>query len=230
MRWVVEFLLIISVAVCTYAGQPVTKSLSVKNEGYYKAGAKYPQFQERTRLAREVNNAIVKWARKEQRRFVNACKKTFENLGKPITPYEYKADYVVMYSDSSRLISIQFEVYEYTGGAHGNFAYTVFNMGWVKGKAKLLKLADFFAADTTYRKHLAVTLLEKLKEDDRAAFARDGSVTSLTNDQLELFVVQPDGLLFLFNRYDVGPWSSGAIQVKLTVEELGEGFRAGMVK
>ncbi len=229
MRWVVQVLLITSVAVCAYAGQPVTKSLSIKREGYYKAEATYPQFQERTRFARHVNNTVVNWARKEQRRFINACKKAIGEIGKPIAPYEYKADYVVMYSDSLRLISVKFEVYEYTGGAHGNFAYTVFNMGRVKGKVKQLRLADFFAADTTYRTQLAETLLAKLREDDRATVVRDGTVKNLTNDHLELFVVQPDGLLFLFNPYDVGPWSSGAIQVKLSVEELGEGFNRKMI-
>lgn len=212
-----------------FSGEPVAKTLKLTREKYYNAVVVYPQFQERTGLAREVNNTIVRWARKDQSRFINQCKKTFETLGQPIAPYDYKADYVVMHSDSARLISVKFEVYEYTGGAHGNLAYVVFNMGRAKGKVQQMMLDDFFEGDTAYRKQVADLLLSKLKQDEGATFVRDGTVDSLTNDQLNRFVVQPDGLLFLFNPYDVGPWSSGAIQVKLRVEELGEGFKRKMI-
>lgn len=221
--------LILCASLQAFPREPIAKTLKLTKEKYYNAIVTYPQFQDRTRLAREVNKTIVRWARKDQSRFINQCKKTFESLGQPIAPYEYKADYVVMHSDSARLISVKFEVHEYTGGAHGNFSFVVFNMGRVKGKVQRLMLGDFFESDTTYRKRVADLLLAKLKQDEGALFVRDGTVDSLTNDQLNLFVVQPDGLVFLFNPYDVGPWSSGAIQVKLTVEELGEGLNKKMI-
>ncbi len=205
------------------------QTLKSSKQGYYKAVATYPKFSERTKVARETNGLILRWIRKEQQRFVKEARKTQESLGMPTAPYHHAIDYVVRHADTMALISVQCEVYQYTGGAHGNSAFVVFNVGIVDGKARRVTLADFFGSDTSYSLWISDTLLSRLKQDDRATFIREGTVRTLTKDQLELFVVQEDGLLFLFNRYDVGPYSAGTFSVKLTLAELGENFNRSLI-
>ncbi len=209
------------------AAKPQT--LKSGQQGYYNVAATYPKFSERTKVARETNRLILRWVRKEQQRFVKETRKTLESLGMPTAPYWQTIDYIVRHTDTTAFMSIQCEVSEYTGGAHANSSFVVFNVGIVNGKAARVTLADFFSGDTTYRSQLSDTLLSRLKQDDRATFVRDGLTSTLTNKQLELFVVQQEGLLFLFNRYDVAPYTAGTFSVKLSFEELGARFNREMV-
>ncbi len=221
------FLVVLLPATLFCGAQPQT--LKSTRQGLYNAVATYPKFSERTGVAREANRLILRRVRKEQQRFVKDTKKTLESLGMPTAPYQQSIDYVVRYADTTAFISVQCEVTEYTGGAHGNSRFVVFNVGMVNGKARRVTLADFFSGDTAYRAQISDMLLSRFKQDDRATFVRDGSVAALTNEQLESFVVQQDGLLFLFNRYDVAPYAAGPFSIKLTFAELGEKFNKALL-
>lgn len=114
--------------------------------------------------------------------------------------------------------------YEFLGGAHGISAYRVFNFGDTRGKARQLMLSDLFKKGSTYRSHVSNLLLAKLKEDDDATKVQAGEVKSFSDAQLNRFQVNSDGLTFLFDHFELAPYSNGRFKVKLTTEELGPDF------
>lgn len=221
LRW--GFLILIFAATTLSAGQRA-KLLKVEKEGVYSATTRYPWFEGQTAVVRLANKDLSSWAKRRQDKFVKQSSKTLKQSGKPTANYEYTVDYEVTYADSQRLLSIRFDTFQYTGGAHGMPEFVTYSFGMVKGKARRLKLGDFFKAGSAYTDTVTAAILGKLKRNPQAILVVNGEVTSLTQNQLNRFSVEADGLTFLFNPDEVGPYTSGRFQIKLGIDDLGADF------
>ncbi len=227
MRWLLAAAL--AVIVCqTAAAATVVKTAAAAKPGIYQVEIKYPQFPDVTPLVRFANQTLANWARGELSRFVRDSRRA-QGPGKPQAPYSYNANFKVSNFSAARLVSVFFDTHAYTGGAHGNSAYVVFNFGMVEGKARRLALGDLFRPGAGYPQKISDAVIKKLKQDKRASFVADGEVKSLTPEQLERFVIEPGGLVFLIDPYEAGPYAAGQFQVKLTPDELGPDFRRSLV-
>src|SRR5262245_12251817 len=108
----------------TFLALPATAAdVTIKRSksGYYKAVTTYPDVPQNSPFAKLAQTTYVQWARSDQSRFVNETEKTLKDVGKPTAAYEYLAKGKITYN-SPRLMSLQFDVMEYTGGAHPNHA------------------------------------------------------------------------------------------------------------
>lgn len=217
------FLVLIGLAVTVgFAGEHTFKTATVEKKNYYKGMVRYPVFQDKFEIDRFVNARIIRWTTKSLQDFAQQTMEAQKGLGQPRVPYELHATSTVT-MHTMRLISCYFTVYMYTGGAHGNTAFVPFNFGILRGKVTPLKLADLFKPDFNYREVLNDLLMSKLSHDDRAAWVQEGSVSRVTNTQMERFVILPDGILFLFEPYEMGPYAVGTFKVKVGFEEIGLG-------
>lgn len=131
--------------------------------------------------------------------------------------WEFVCDYTIEFY-SEYFISILLEVYEHTGGAHGNAYYVCLNHLEEKGSAEFLDLEDFFLGNTDYGAILSEILIHELKEQD-AAWILDGSIQNIEPDLL-VFNVTPKGLLCTFAPYAVGPYAEGPHQVTIPFKKL----------
>jgi hypothetical protein len=226
LRWSVLILLVCGAGLS--AGQRA-KTLTASREGWYTASTRYPQFEEQTPVAVTANKVLTAWATRRQEKFVKESTRALRKFGKPTANYEYTMDYEVTFAEPARLLSIRFDAFQYTGGAHGAPEYITYTFGMKKGKARRLMLGDLFKTGSAYRDTVTAAVLAKLKRNPQANLVVSGDVTSLTDDQLNRFSVESDGLMFLFNPYEVGPYSAGRFQVKLTPEELGVDFRRNLL-
>lgn len=135
-----------------------------------------------------------------------------------------------------RLLSITMMVAQFTGGAHGIYGTSGYVFGFPRGatKPRVLKLADFFANDNGARKRVNELLMAKLRatkgKEQEATWTLDDTVKAVTNDQMENFIAQSDGLKWFFGPYAMGPYAVGEFEVKLSARELGPTFRAGMLR
>jgi hypothetical protein len=206
------------------AGQRA-KTITAEKEGWYSATTRYPQFEDQTPVARLANRVLSAWATQRQEKFVRESTKALKSVAKPAGNYQYTVDYEVTYAYPSRLISVRFDTFRDTGGAHGTPEYVTFTFGIVKGKARQLTLASFFKPGSAYKDTVTTAVMAKLKRNPQANLVVNGDVTTLNDDQLNRFSAEADGLTFFFNPYEVGPYSSGRFQIKLTLEELGADFR-----
>lgn len=205
-----------------FAGEYTFKTVTDAKKDHYQVMVRYPVFQGKFEVDKAANAKIASWAAKSLKDFAQKAMAAQKELGRPTVPYELHATGVVS-THTMRIISCYFIVYEYTGGAHGNTTFVPFNFGVIQGKVTPLKLADLFKPGFDYREAVNDMVMSKLSHDDRAAWVRDGTVTRITNRQMEQFVVLPDGIQFLFEPYAMGPYVAGTFKVKLTFEEIGLG-------
>ena len=121
---------------------------------------------------------------------------------------------------SEGVASVTFNVYSYTGGAHGNLEITCLNYDLRSGRR--LDLADMFKnpekalqlMSAWSRKELARTLGEDADED----MIRDGVAPDLRN--FANLTLTPQGLRIEFQPYQVAPWSAGPQRVDMPLAEL----------
>jgi len=228
VRWLLATALVALACQSGSAATVMKRAVGVK-PGYYDIQLTYPQFSDATPLVRFANTMLALWVRTELDRFTQEHGRVFAGPAKLRAPYTYTATPKISSFAATRLISVVFDTSQYMGGAHGNPAYVVFNFGVIDTKATRLALGDLFRPEAPYRRFVSEVVITKLKRDERAVFVRNGQVKGLTPLQLERFVVDSDGLLFLIDPDEVGPYAAGRFQVKLSVAELGPGFRRTFV-
>lgn len=118
------------------------------------------------------------------------------------------------------VVSITFNIYNYTGGAHGQIYIIVLNYDLKTGKE--LTLADLFgdvpAALSIMSKVSATQLRKTLGEDTDEEMLTDGTEATETN--FGALSLLPTGVSVEFQPYQVGPWSIGQQHVDITLEDL----------
>ncbi len=209
------------------AGAQVTyQTFTVKKRGVV-SSAKLPVFRAQTPVTALANSTLTAFVKAEQKKFLQETDAPPKRSAVP----EYSQDFAakIHLNAASSLISVEVGVSFYSGGAHPGYGITCFNFGKKDGKPKQLALLDFFdqkTAASDVRLQVKDALLNKLHLlKDKGSFVQDGTVSDLTVLQLDNFVVERDGLHFIFSPYEVGSWAEGVTEVRLTPSELGLEFR-----
>jgi hypothetical protein len=118
-------------------------------------------------------------------------------------------------------VSLSVSEYSYTGGAHGDFSTIFYNIHPVSGRQ--LSFADFFKpekevqleqlAEQKFRQVRGIPAGQSLSD---AGYWFENDIFYLTDNM----AVQADGMLFLYNPYEIAPYSEGIIKLFLTNAEL----------
>ncbi len=216
----------------TLGGQKLTalqrvarlETLSEKGKNYT-AKITFPVFRARNPVARAANAHIRRQTTSAYRAWLQNARTELKNLPASPAPYDFQIAPAPSFFVTRRLLSTGLDSYQYNGGAHGMTILTPLNFGLVKGRARLLNLGDFFQPNTPYRALVETRIFAKLRKDPNAMWVRDGSVKKLETSQFNNFSVERDGLRWLFNQYEMGPYAVGQFEVKLSLQELGPNFR-----
>jgi hypothetical protein len=124
------------------------------------------------------------------------------------------------YSINNSLISVRFNVYTYTGGAHGNSDIETFNIRPKNNSA--VTLAELFPDTDKALKTLSAysrkILLENIKNQDGAEnldmqWFEQGSSSDTANFQL--FTLDGDNIYVQFKDYQVAPHCYGEMEAKI---------------
>jgi hypothetical protein len=129
----------------------------------------------------------------------------------------------------SKILSLAFNVYAYTGGAHGNYGtvYTSYNIT----QNKKLELSDILNAAGIAKLQL---LLERnfrkqnnLQPTDSLAAAGLFENEIKPNDN---FYVAGKGIVFAYTPYEIGPYAMGEIEIFISFKDaepyLQPGFKS----
>lgn len=169
-----------------------------------------------------VDKAIAQFAEQQVRDYEEELKDSLSDDGEK--PASYDMWDMVGYFDLLRpnpdIVSVTFNIYTYSGGAHGNLEIRCLNYDLRAGKP-----VDF--ADLFKDPEKALTILHELSPAKlRASLGDDADeemIASGTTDDLTNFSnlsLAPDGLNVEFQPYQVGPWSIGAPHAFFSLEEL----------
>lgn len=203
-----------------------TKTVQMSKADHYSISIEIPTFGAGS-VSRHADKAIGSWHKKLLDTWLRDFNLSVHDLGKPRVPWELMLTTDYRY-ESPRLVSTAIVVYEFTGGAHGNTVTSTFNFGLTNGVDKRLVLGDFFTGKE-YKTLVRDLLINKLAEYYDASWVKDGTVRQFSVTQLNRFVVEPTGLRWFFDQYEVAPYSSGRFEVRLSAKELGPTFRRSMI-
>lgn len=216
--------LLLSLAILSHAQIKLAyRKLAASKKGDYKARVEYPVFGG----GGVANFAAAAWkstAVRGYRKFLKDAKqfRAEEKKGGITTAAEYYYDgSPKITSLTIGLISGYMQMGNYMGGAHGMQWYEPMNVGMVRGKAAMIRLRDILRGGVDPTNTISPLVIKKLKVK-KAAWVEEGTVKALTRTQLDSFVINSMGLLYLFEPYAMGSYAEGPYEVQLTWAELRE--------
>ncbi len=161
-----------------------------------------------------IDEDAKKWAEQTVQSFVA------ESQGVETTiPYELKGEYTVV-RPSDKMLTIVWNVWTFTGGAHGMQEVATFSYDAKTGQP--LDLESLFAdpqqalnvfSTYSYAK-LSASLGDMLVED----MLKSGTSPDL--DNFTSFAPVPGGIRLYFQPYQVAPWAAGMQEVEVPLEDL----------
>ncbi len=174
----------------------------------------YPYFLGKSKLEEFANKAVRKPLDTAEKEFIDATKELTET---PTSPWELEIKGTVSLQ-TSKLISVLYERYEYAGGAHPNTFTHCVNVGLINGKPQMISLKDILAPgvnssmviDGLVKPNLAKQKLARVNEP----------LTDFPDNSEVHFIISKNGLTFPFDKYTVGPYVEGEYIVKLTWKDL----------
>lgn len=185
-------------------------SATVKNR--FEITMKTHRFLSDTPVAQEMNSQISQLEEKLTKEFKNG------SIGAPIS-HPWELDIATqLFANRRNLISVLVHQFEYSGGAHPNQNFHCITV--IKAGEKAFRLGSApIVEDVSQRKSLETLLLEKLAAKD-AAWVKEGSVKTITDAQLNNFVVRESGMTWYFDPYAMGPYVQGPFQIDCNWKEL----------
>lgn len=149
---------------------------------------------------------------------IAAANKKFMDESPHIYNWNAEETMNVLYDEQYILCTEEF-IYDFTGGAHGNYNYSYLTFDLHTGE--LLSYDDIFNAN--YEAILTALIEKQLRADRKIDDKSPLSSAGLLVDHLELtdnFCINHGGIGFTYNPYEIAPYSDGAIRIFLTWQQL----------
>ena len=130
--------------------------------------------------------------------------------GFPVRTFEALQTFKVTYNKSC-IISVYFDNYQYTGGAHGLTNRT--SQTWNLRTRRMIKLKDLYRCSGDYKAYIKRKVIEQInqqimQEDSGIYFENYEELVEQTFNP-ESFYSTPEGIVVYFQQYDIAPYSSG---------------------
>ena len=127
----------------------------------------------------------------------------------PIHQFEAYADFFDTYNENCT-ISLYFDQYEYTGGAHG---LTVRSSDtWNLQKSKRIDLNELFPHNSNYKQYIIDSINrqieDKISSGDSPYFENYSQLVADTFKPGNYYLTS-DGVVIYFQQYDIAPYSTG---------------------
>jgi hypothetical protein len=222
---------------------PVDVTINDTN-AFYKIKAVYPNEPKDTKNVMKdfVTNIVNK--EKEDWKIggeaYNSEKKVASDFpDRPLMQYELNIQYKKFTSTKFDTVSYVFQNYEFTGGAHGNTALTTFTFG-VNGLTNIEDILDLSSNNNDIKltkiveKKLETILGQNLNQDmldgglGLSYLSKDGTFDSvkcqcdgfLFPSNFQRFKITDEGIVFIFEQYQVAPYAVGQPEVLMSWKEL----------
>lgn len=173
--------------------------------------------------SKQIDGDIRQWVTGIASAFEQSCSGTGLSAGSSLDgerpPYELWASYSVT-APSPAGLSITFEVWTYTGGAHGNLDVMTLNYSLLTGQR--LGLVDLFEDPD-----LALNLMSEWSYNELSrrlgGMRQEQMLRTGLNPVPENFAsltLTPQGVRINFQPYQVAPWAAGAQKVNMPLDHL----------
>lgn len=166
-----------------------------------------------------VDSQVAQWV-------ANVVDNFQENITKEAAPedktkYELLGKYTVS-RPSAAAVSITYELWTYTGGAHGNLDIITLNYATENGNTLDLEhiFQDVEQALELMSTYSYTVLSAELGEASSSTMLKSG--TSPDNENFSTLTLLPTGIIIHFQPYQVAPWSAGPQKVSMSLDDLAD--------
>lgn len=194
------------------------QSMYYKNKKILHYTIKYPHFISNTyqTLANKLNSLYrtkaVMYERSNIMNLYQMAMVDYEYSVKnnfPIHQYEAVVNYTVTYNQNC-VLSLYFDQYEYTGGAHGLTVRT--SDTWNLPQSKMIELPDMFPGRTNYKEYITWTIDKQIEQKiSQESWMYFDNYVQLVNENFKVnnFYLTEEGVVIYFQQYDIAPYASG---------------------
>lgn len=129
--------------------------------------------------------------------------------GYPVMIYEILLEYHITYNEDF-IISLYYDQYEFTGGAHGNTVRI--SQNWDLRLGKRIALSYFYPNNPYYVIDILKNINNQIKEQIQAGsnyYFDNYCELVLETFRLENYYLTPNSIAIFFQQYDIAPYSSG---------------------
>lgn len=133
--------------------------------------------------------------------------------GYPVMVYEGYLAYTLTYNRGN-IISLYFDKYEYTGGAHG--ATLRYSNTWNLKNCSPMALEDFGLNKEKILPQIYLQIEEQIKNGTNQYFDNYKELVSQTFNP-NSFYLTDKGLVIYFQQYDIAPYSSGIVEFTISI-------------
>lgn len=123
----------------------------------------------------------------------------------PVHVYEALVVYELTYNIDC-IISLYFDQYEYTGGAHGNTLR--YSQTWNLQKCSNIELSQLFSCSLDYKAYILRQVEQQIRKDPSIYFENYEQLILETFNE-NSFYCTPEGIVLYYQQYDIAPYSSG---------------------
>ncbi len=143
-----------------------------------------------------------------------------EKFGADSPTANYDIDISAKYTQGPKTESVIIQVYEYTGGAHGNTIYKVITTN-LPG-TKVLSLSNMITEDKrgAFTSYVKKELTDWRPEDTTATVVFQDEVQDLTFLSFKNWSMDETNLIIYFDQYEIGPGVLGAVAFKLPLSKI----------
>ena len=125
--------------------------------------------------------------------------------GYPVMVFEVYRNFEVTY-DNFPFLSLYFDEYIFSGGAHGNTIRS--SQNWNLSSGRMIPLFRFFPRNPYFLLDILKQINEQIAKEPNVYFENAcGLVLDAFNP--ESFYLTPQGIAIYFQQYDIAPYSSG---------------------
>ncbi len=176
--------------------------------------AEYPQFySKKNKMSLAVINGYY---RRKAESFKEYCETSLYNTlvelyktelehGIPIRRFEALLTYEITYLESC-IISLYFDRYEYTGGAHG--ITTRDSQTWNLQRNDMIKINRLINCPPDYKSYILGEIKNEIERDKEAYFEDYEELVAESFDSSS-FYCTPRSVVVYFQQYDIAPYASG---------------------
>lgn len=171
---------------------------------------------------KKLNQLLYKQANERKQQMFELAKEYNKDIIKDgLSPilFEYLETYSVI-STIKPYLTIETNRYQYSGGAHGINELSYIN--WNTETNKQVYIGDLFKKDVDYLQLINTLVKEEISR--RSALGEyffSGSDGFQTIQQTQPFYINKEGdLMIVFNVYEIAPYASGPIYIKLPLMKL----------
>jgi len=127
----------------------------------------------------------------------------------PVREFEAYEDFNVTYNQDC-VLSLYFDQYEYTGGAHGMTIRS--SDTWDLQRSKKMVLSDLFEKEQDYNAYVIAQINQQIAEDIASGddmYFEDYQHLVVNNFKPNNFYLTEEGAVFYYQHYDIAPYAAG---------------------